>query len=192
MTAYGGVLYVGAGFNAFTTPQNSSNLFMATLDPTTGQPGAWTQLADVPAAPSNGQLVISGAGYAYFLQGASTAVYVASLGALVATADGGASVDSGAIWQSSPNALPITPAGPSAFVVGSNLYVLPGGSPNLYVSALQSDGSLGAWTVATAAPATLSAGYQGILSNGFFYVLGQDNCAGTDAGLTATYDVPIP
>jgi hypothetical protein len=192
MVANAGVLYVGAGFNAFTTPQDSSALFMATLDPTSGEPGAWTQLVDLPVAPSNGQLVVSGAGYAYFFQGASTQAYVASLAALVATADAGAGVDSGSIWQLSPNALPITPAAPSAFVVGSNLYVLPGGSPNLYVSALQADGSLGAWSVATAAPAPLSAGYQGISSNGFFYVLGEDNCGGTDAGLTATYEVPIP
>ncbi|HTB72313.1 MAG TPA: hypothetical protein VK762_03670 [Polyangiaceae bacterium] len=124
MTISGGVLYVGAGFNTFASPQDSSSLFMATLDATTGQPGTLTQLGNLPATPSQAQIVISAAGYIYFLQGTSANVYVAKLADVIAPGDGGA--DAGSPWTLSPTALPGgTPAIPLIWFDGTNLYYSP-------------------------------------------------------------------
>jgi hypothetical protein len=192
MAVSNGVLFVGGGFNAFAAPQNSTNLFMSTLDTTTGQPGPWTQLAPLPEAPSNPQLAISAAGYAYFLQGANTDVYVAKLDALVASGgDAGADAgDAGSVWTLGP-ALPATPSLPDVFIVGSTLYVALGNGAAIYASALQTDGSLGAWSIFAQTP-TFNAGYQGIVSNGFYYVLGDDDCSAATAKAEATYYLPLP
>ena len=191
VAAANGVLYVGGGFNAFASPQTSAHMFMATLDATSGQPGAWAQIADLPEASVNGQLVISAAGYAYAFAG-NTDVYVAKVSDLAASAGADAGVDAGLPWTLAANALPTTPSYLSAALVGTSLYVAIGGSPDVYVSALQADGSLGAWSLYSTAPAPITPGYQGVVANGFFYVLGDDDCNASTAQASATYFTPLP
>jgi hypothetical protein len=195
MTVVNGALYVGGGF---TLAGVLTSVFTAPLDSTTGQPGTWTELASLPEAPSNPQLVVSAAGYAYYFQGSDTNVYVAPLSAL---SEGDAGPDAASPWTLSAMALPVTPDNPYATIVGTTLYVIPGGSSAVYASALGADGSLGSWSLYSRAPATISAGYQGILASGFLYVLGDDDCnaATDDAGMAddagdpaATYYVPFP
>lgn len=192
MAVTGNTLLVGAGFNAFASPQVSSHLFLATLDPSTGQPGAFTQLADLPEAPSQGQLVVSEAGFAYFAQGTNADLYVASLATLTASADAGVA-DAGAIWALSKTPLPFSaPPILNLLVDGTRLVASAGSSPDLYVSDLQADGSLGAWTKYPPAPANVSAGNQGIITGGFYYALGFNDCNATMAEAQATTYVKAP
>lgn len=181
MAVDGDVLYVGAGFNAFTSPQNSSKLFAATLDATTGQPGAWRALGDLPAATSNGRLVVAG-GHAYLLQGANKDVYVGTI-------DADAGIGS---WSLSPASLPYVPAYPDLQLVNGALYVAPGGTADVLVSAIQADGSLGPWQVHTTAPGPIVPGYQAILANGFYYVIGDDDCGADAASATSVVFTPFP
>lgn len=181
MAASDGVLYVGAGFNAFATPQNSTLLVSATLDASTGQPGAWTQLGALPAGASNGQLVFAG-DHAYLLLGASDEVYLAKRDALADPSP----------WQLSATALPATPAYPNVHVVGGDLMLALGGTTDIFVSTLQSDGALGPWSVSSRAPVPVIVGYQGIVANGFYYIIGNDDCEATEAQATATYFLPLP
>ena len=58
MAELNGYLYVGGGFNAFASPQNTTRFYRAALDATTGQPGAWSADTDLPAdANTQGHLV---------------------------------------------------------------------------------------------------------------------------------------
>jgi hypothetical protein len=188
------MLFVGAGFdNQLPAPEEVMALYVSTLDATTGQPGTWTALANLPATPSQPQLVASAAGFAYFLDGPNTNVYIAKLSALLVTAGGNG--DAGSVWTLSPTHLPgpTTPPIPLVWISGSTLYYSPGGNRNLSAAALAADGSIGTWSVVTGdAPADINAGYQGIASNGFFYALGDTDCNATTPNAEATYYVPIP
>jgi hypothetical protein len=177
----GGQLYVGGGFRV---GGSVTHMFKATLDASTGQPGVFTQIADVPEVTSNIQLVGS-ADHVYFVTGGGH-VYVASL--------------DGTTWTPTEN-IPGTAVFPNVEIAGDRLYAIPGvapggGAADVYTTTIQSGGALAPWSKLNTAPALLALGEQGVIADGTYYAIGYDECfSSADAAAVAaakvTYYLPL-
>ena len=177
----GGRLYVGGGFKL---GGSVVHMFTSTLDASTGQPGTFTKIADVPEVTSNIQ-VVGSADHVYFVAGGGH-VYVASL--------------DGATWTPTEN-IPGTAQFPNVEIAGDRLYAIPGvapggGAADVYTTTITSGGMLAPWTKLNTAPALLALGDQGVVTDGTYYAIGYDECyASGDAAAVAaekvTYYLPL-
>ena len=179
------VVYVAGGADSTNAPRDS--VLYATVS-ASGALGAWTKTMGLPAnvafaaavvaTPENSP--VTGSSYLYILGGDSTAG-----GKPVATVYRGTLGATGAVTGWSPTTtLPAAVHSAGAVIFNGSVYVVGGsGSGNapvatVYRSAVQSDGTLGAWQSLASLPFARS--YFGFGINGtFLYALGGDSGAVT-------------
>jgi len=120
------IYVIGGQQTATDTPGGTSTVFMASVDPTSGAVGTWTQLPNSLPVPLVGPGATLFNGQIYVVGGLQTsgipssAIYSAPV-----NADGTIGA-----WTISANPYPVTVAFPTVFGFAGNLYVLNGDSQN--------------------------------------------------------------
>ncbi|MFZ0430716.1 MAG: hypothetical protein WAO20_21560 [Acidobacteriota bacterium] len=178
VAAYEGYLYVGGGRNAFT-PRYTDRLYYARLN-ANGSPGPWTQIA-LPSPSFQGQLNFY-AGRAYLVLGTDNCDGCISDRVFTAVVEPQGGLGP---WQEA-RSLPEPARQASAQVVDGHLVVLPGGTA-VYESAILPDGSLGPWNSMELLPESALPWAQGVYADGYYYLVGDQNCGATDARLRKVY-----
>ncbi|MEJ2077211.1 MAG: hypothetical protein P8020_02940 [Acidobacteriota bacterium] len=178
MAAYDGYLYVGGGRNAFHE-KFTDRFYVAPLD-AYGVPGAWREM-HLPTPSFQGQLVFY-AGRAYLIVGVDNCDGCVSTQIFTADVQADGSLDA---WKEA-RALPEPARQASAQIVDGHLVVLPGGTA-VYESEILEDGSLGPWNTLDVLPESALPWAQGVYSNGYYYLVGDQNCGAKEDRLRTVY-----
>ncbi len=144
-------IYVIAGQQTSTDlPGGTNTVFMASVDPTTGDVGTWTQLPNSLPVSLVGPGVTLFNGYVYVVGGLQTSG-IPSSDVYSAPVNSDGTLGS---WTKSANSYLVTVAFPTVFGFGGNLYVVNGDSQNETNPSLA---DIGGVTNVSYAPATFGA-----------------------------------
>jgi hypothetical protein len=191
-----GYVYVIGGGGATTgcTNGGQTTIYYAALN-ANGSTGAWTTSASsLPAVRSCTSSVIAN-GYIYVIGGDAGSC---SSGGPVSTVYYAQLNTNGSIgtWNTDANPLPAARACTTSVVSNGYVYVMGGDTgtgcytgtaqSTVYYAALNANGSTGAWTTSANPLTAARACATSVVANGYIYVMGGDNSAGSGCAGTST------
>lgn len=168
-----GYLYVLGGSGSYPAASPMNSVAYSALSSTNGSMGSWASTTNLPAALFEGAAA-SHNGYIYHTGGQDGTTTQATVYYAKQNANGTLGA-----WATA-NALPAARREHTATVVNGYLYVVGGYSASavvqstVYYAKINSDGTLGSWSTATALPAARNY-HSAATANGYLYILGGQN-----------------